>query len=90
MKTTEQDSKPQLSETVVQLIQAGRTISAIKQLREETGMGLKEAKHRIDKEVRIFRLNNPNHPAMQSQRSWWPILFFLTLVAMGLYWIFAG
>ena len=49
-----------LSEAVITAIQSGRKIDAIKIFREETGLGLKEAKHAIDAYVR-------RHPAMASQ-----------------------
>lgn len=36
------------SDRVLEAVTAGRKIEAIKLLREETGMGLKEAKHAVD------------------------------------------
>jgi ribosomal protein L7/L12 len=42
---------PGLPEDVLSLARAGRTIEAIGLLRERTGMGLKEAKERIEAEV---------------------------------------
>jgi hypothetical protein len=53
------DEQP-LSDAVIAAIQRGRKIDAIKILREETGVGLKEAKHTVDAYVR-------RHPAMASQ-----------------------
>lgn len=42
---------PGLPEDVLSYARAGRTIEAIKVLRERTGVGLKEAKERIEAEV---------------------------------------
>ena len=69
----------------MQHIRNGHTVAAIKQLRVETGLGLKEAKHIIDKEVGQFRANNPNH-AMGQHTSWGPRLFFIVLALVALYW----
>lgn len=41
-------SGPQVSETVRRLAMEGKTIQAIKQLREETGLGLRAAKETVD------------------------------------------
>ena len=41
------DGQP-LSDAVIAAIQQGRKIEAIKLLREETGLGLKEAKHAVE------------------------------------------
>lgn len=43
------ESDTPYSDAVLQLVDAGRKIDAIKQLREETGLSLKDAKHVIDK-----------------------------------------
>ena len=44
----ETDTDRDLSAAVVASIQSGRKITAIKILREETGLGLKEAKHAVE------------------------------------------
>lgn len=49
------DGEHRYSEAVLQAVAAGRTIEAIKQLREETGVGLKEAKDEIDRLMREQR-----------------------------------
>jgi hypothetical protein len=41
----------ELSENVLAAIKAGRKIDAIKILREERNLGLKEAKHVVDKHI---------------------------------------
>ena len=48
-----------LSSEVIAAIDQGRKIDAIKLLREETGLGLKEAKHAVEAYER-------RHPAMTS------------------------
>ena len=48
-----------LPEAVVAAIQSGRKIEAIKILRGETGLGLKEAKHAVDVYVQ-------RHPDLES------------------------
>ena len=52
------------SSAVLQAVDAGRKIDAIKQLREETGLGLKEAKQEIDQLAIIRR---PHTAAMPEQ-----------------------
>lgn len=49
-----------LPEAVIAAIQSGRKIDAIKILRGETGLGLKDAKHAVDAYVR-------RHPDLASQ-----------------------
>ena len=42
------DSQRSYSDEVLAAVDSGRKIEAIKRLREEAGLGLKEAKHEID------------------------------------------
>ncbi len=53
------------SEAVLRAINEGRKITAIKLLREERGLGLKEAKQAIDRLDRARRGDAADHPAMQ-------------------------
>ncbi len=55
------------SEAVLSAVNAGRKITAIKLLREERGLGLKEAKEVIDRLERTRHGDSANHPAMQEQ-----------------------
>ena len=55
------------SDAVLQAVDAGRKIEAIKLLREETGLGLKDAKHAIDKLIRDRRRATEGHSAMSEQ-----------------------
>ena len=47
-ETEVQDQDPSFSDEVIAAVDNGNKIEAIKRLREETGLGLKEAKHAID------------------------------------------
>ncbi|MEM7281113.1 MAG: hypothetical protein AAF438_05755 [Pseudomonadota bacterium] len=80
----------QLSESVMNFVRQGRNIDAIKQLRQETGLGLKEAKHRIDAVVREYRIANPNYGMQEKSGSKWPIVFLLLIIAAGYYWFTSG
>ena len=71
----------QLSSAVMNAIRSGRKIDAIKQLREERGLGLKESKHIIDREMATYRAANP-HLAQKNQSSHFQT--FLVIVAIGL------
>ena len=77
-----------LPEAVMQAVRAGRKIEAIKLLREEHGIGLKEAKQIIDREVAAYRRANPNAPTAQ-QSSSLPLIVVVVIVAAALYWHFA-
>ena len=59
-----------LSESVMQAVRSGHTIQAIKRLRAEKGLGLKEAKDIIDREIDAYRLANPNAPMVQESTGW--------------------
>ena len=74
-----------ISESVMQHVRSGKKIAAIKQLREEQGLGLKEAKEIIDREVAEYRRANPQAPHIP-QSSPWPKVFVIALIALGVYW----
>lgn len=50
-----QDQEPRYSDAVILAVDSGRKIEAIKQLREETGLGLKDAKDAVDSLIRQRR-----------------------------------
>ncbi len=50
-----------ISDDVIVAVDAGRKIDAIKILREQTGLGLADAKHRVDRLVRE-RADRPGAP----------------------------
>ena len=78
-------TEEKLSEPVMQAVRSGRTIQAIKQLRMETGLGLKEAKEIIDRETDAYRLANPHAP-MVPESTRWPKVIVVVLIALALYW----
>ena len=77
-----------LSEAVMQAVRSGHTIQAIKQLRAEKGIGLKEAKEIIDREFDAYRLANPHAP-MVPESTQWPKVVVVALIAVALYWYLA-
>ena len=78
-------SEEKLSESVMQAVRSGHTIQAIKRLRAEKGLGLKEAKDIIDREIDAYRLANPNAP-MAQESTGWPKVVVVALIAVALYW----
>lgn len=81
-------TEEKLSEPVMQAVRSGHTIRAVKQLRAETGLGLKEAKDIIDREITAYRRANPNAHMIQESSSW-PKLIVAILIAAALYWYLA-
>ncbi len=79
------DKNEKLSASVMEAVRSGHTIQAIKRLRAEKGLGLKEAKHIIDREIDVYRLANPN-VALRQKSSPWPIVFVVVFIAGALYW----
>ena len=80
-------TETQLSEPVMHAVRSGHTIKAIKLLRAETGLGLKEAKHIVDREIDAYRAANP-HAAMQAESSPWGKLVIIALIVAAVYWFF--
>ncbi len=74
-----------LSASVMKAVRSGHTIQAIKRLRAEKSLGLKEAKDIIDREIDAYRLANPN-VALRQESSPWPIVFVVVFIAGVLYW----
>lgn len=74
-----------LSESVMQAIRSGHTIQAIKRLRAEKGIGLKEAKQIIDREVDAYRLANPQAHVVPESTPWLKAIV-VALIAAALYW----
>jgi hypothetical protein len=65
MQHDKDNIETQFSEAVLGALNQGRKITAIKLLREERGLGLKEAKQAIDRLERARRGDAVDHPAMQ-------------------------
>jgi len=73
----------QLSLAVIALLQQGRKIEAIKLLREERHIGLKEAKDIVDE----YCLQHPELiPASHSGKSFSTILSIVVAIALIVYW----
>ena len=75
------------STAVRRAIEANRKIEAIKLLREERGIGLKEAKTIIDREMAEYRQANPESARATSNRGLTFVISFVVLAAI-LYFIF--
>ncbi|MCH9693477.1 MAG: 50S ribosomal protein L7/L12 [Gammaproteobacteria bacterium] len=78
-------NEEKLSDAVMQAVRSGHTIQAIKRLRAERGLGLKEAKDIIDREVDAYRLANPNAPMVQKSSGALKVVV-IALIAAALYW----
>ena len=74
-----------LSASVMEAVRSGHTIQAIKRLRAEKGLGLKEAKHIIDREIDAYRLANPN-VTLRQKSSLLPIVIVVVFIVGALYW----
>ncbi len=79
----------QLSASVMDAIRSGRKIDAIKQLREERGLGLKESKHIVDREMAAYRASNP-HLAQENQSSHFPTILVIVAIGLALYFYLTG
>ena len=79
----------QLSASVMEAIRSGRKIDAIKQLREERGLGLKESKHIIDRELAAYRAANP-HLTQDSQSGLFPMILVIVAIGLVLYFYLTG
>ena len=73
-----------LSASVTEAVRSGRKIDAIKQLREERGIGLKEAKHIIDREIAALRASDPNY-ALKNQSSSLSTVLIIAGLGLALY-----
>ena len=62
-----QDRDLSFSDEVIAAVDNGKKIEAIKRLREETGLDLKEAKHAIDALARDRRGVTPTNTGMQEE-----------------------
>lgn len=73
-----------LPDEAIASLQAGRKIDAIKAVREREGLGLKEAKQRVDQYVR----DNPHiMPERETGSGGWFWLLLLGGAALAYYWL---
>ena len=77
----------ELSAEIVQAIESGRKIDAIKLLRAERGIDLKAAKTIIDQEMAAYRQANPQYKERSGSGGLSTIIAFVVLAAI-LYFAF--
>ena len=85
------DDRP-YSDDVLSAVDSGRTIDAIKRLREETGLGLKEAKDEIDALARERQGNAAVASGMTEEGgagSMVKIIVFIAVVLAAYFFFFA-
>jgi len=75
-----------LSTSIQEAIRTGRKIEAIKLLRKERGIGMKEAKEIIDQEITGYRASNPGAFSDSAPSGRGLVLTFIALVAIALYY----
>lgn len=83
----------EISDQVIAAVDAGRKIEAIKILREETGLGLKEAKDVVDGLVRAKRGESAGTPGMVEEGGAGSMIKMIVVIAviLGVYfYFFAG
>ena len=78
----------ELSPEIMQAIEAGRKIEAIKLLRAERGISLKHAKTIIDQAVAAYRQANPEYEERSRSGGLSTIIAFVVLAAI-LYFVFS-
>ena len=80
----------EISDQVLAAIDAGRKIDAIKTLREETGLGLKEAKEVVDSLVRAKRGESGGAPGMVEEGGSGGMIRMIVVIAivLGVYFYF--
>ena len=77
-----------LSPDIMRAIEAGRKIEAIKLLRAERGIDLKEAKTIIDHEMAAYRKANPGAEGQANSGGLSMVVVFVVLAGI-LYFVFA-
>ncbi len=82
----------ELPTKVVQAIAQGRKIEAIKLLREETGLGLANAKVLVDRAARRHAQQNPQVPGITEESNTGRLvgMMLLLFLAFGVYRFVAG
>jgi len=83
----------EISDQVIAAVDAGHTIEAIKTLREETGLGLKEAKDVVDGLAKAKRGESGEAPGMVEEGGAGGMMKMLVVIAvvLGVYfYFFAG
>jgi hypothetical protein len=82
-------SKAELSEGAMAALRRGNKIEAIKLVRVEHGVGLKEAKDIVDEFVRAHPLQDDGSPIVRVQSSrnglWWLLIFAVGAIVLYAY-----
>ena len=76
--------KSSLSETAISALQRGNKIEAIKLLREERGLGLKEAKDEVEDYLRTQPSLQATFATAQTEASRSALLWLLVLIGGGI------
>ncbi len=76
-----QDEEPSFSDQVIAAVDSGNKIEAIKRLREETGLGLKEAKAAIDALARDRRGVTPSGTPLPEEGGAGGVVKLIVLIA---------
>ena len=61
------EDNQQLSEYVLEAIRNGQRIEALKRIRNEKGLGLKDAKKLVDEEIALNHADNPHYQSKPFQ-----------------------
>ncbi len=61
------EDNQQLSEYVLEAIRNGQRIEALKRIRDEKGLGLKDAKQLVDQEITLNHADNPHYQSKPFQ-----------------------
>ena len=79
---SEYKHNPKLSEYVLEAIRAGQRIEALKRVREETGLGLKDAKMLIDQEIAINHATNPHYQHAPNQTPLFAVILVVGILTV--------
>jgi len=82
------DLTPEQRQALAEALYAGRKIEAIKQLRELSGLGLKESKELIDKLEAELRTVHPERFKAKSSKGSCAVALLIVLVVTGLMIVF--
>ena len=83
----------EISDEVIVAVDGGRKIEAIKILREQTGLGLADAKHRIDRLARERRDQSAAMPSMAEEGGAGGMIRMVVVIVLILgayFYFFAG
>ena len=76
------ENSQKLSEYVLEAIRAGQRIEALKRVREETGLGLKDAKMLVDQEIAVNHSTDPHYQQAPSQTPLFAIILVVGILTV--------